>query len=83
MVDALSAVEGTDKPEPGGISLCLYCGAVAIIGPDLVLLTPTAEQLDELVADQEFRTLYTRFGWARQYVMVKASLIRDRENPDR
>lgn len=72
-----------EKPEPGAISLCLYCGAVAVFGPDLTLLPPTEELLDQLGKDREFRQTYTTFSWARQYVMRRESLMRDREDPDR
>jgi negative regulator of sigma E activity len=56
---------------------------VAVFGPDLTMLPPTEELLDELAHDREFRETFTRFAWSRQYVMRNASLLRDREDPDR
>ena len=71
------------EPDPGSISLCLYCGAVAEFGPDLILYPLEKEQLDELEKDRDFIQTYMRFAWARQYVMIKSNLMRDREDPDR
>jgi hypothetical protein len=56
---------------------------VAIFGPELALLPPTKEKLEELEKDAEFRRTYLQFSWARQYVMINQSLMRDREDPDR
>ena len=70
-------------PTPGAVSLCLYCGAVAIFGFDLRLEPPTRELLDELQEDKEFMKTYMNFAWARQYVMIRENLMRDREDPDR
>jgi hypothetical protein len=61
----------------------MYCGAVAVFGPDLALLRPTKEFLDDLVEDVEFRSMFTRFSWARQYAMLNTNLMRDNEDPDR
>jgi hypothetical protein len=82
-LDAASAVEGFAEPEEGAVSLCLYCGAIAMFGPDLILYPVTKEELDELAEDAAFRQTYVNFSWARQYVMIKDNLMRDRENPDR
>jgi hypothetical protein len=61
----------------------MYCGAVAVFGPGLTLAPPTKELLDELGEDKEFRQTYLTFSWARQYVMIQGSLLRDRKDPDR
>jgi hypothetical protein len=85
MLDAASGFGDGDGlvPSSGAVSLCLYCGAVAIFGEDLILRPPTKEELDNLGEDKEFRRSYTGFTWARQYVMLNQSLLRDREDPDR
>jgi hypothetical protein len=82
-LDAATGIDDAGKPSEGAVSLCLYCGAVAVFGPDLTMLPPTEELLDELAHDREFRETFTRFAWSRQYVMRNASLLRDREDPDR
>jgi hypothetical protein len=82
-LDAATAVETTGPPEPGAVSLCLYCGAVAFFGPDLVLRAPTTDELDELGKNGEFKMAWVTFMWARQYVMLRESLMRDRSDPDR
>jgi hypothetical protein len=84
MLDAASDIDQhwPVKPYPGAISLCLYCGAVAIFGPDMILYPPDEQTLDELAQDVEFRQKYTSFSWARQYVMIGRSLMRPGEDPD-
>lgn len=70
------------RPTPGAISLCLYCGAVAVFGPELLLYPPTKEELEELAEDREFMQSYMSFAWARQYLMIQHKLLHD-EGPDR
>lgn len=84
-LDAAAGLDGNeqDRPTPGAISLCLYCGAVAVFGRDLALLPPTEAMLDELQQDAEFRKAYVAFSWTRQYVMRRESLLRDRKDPDK
>jgi hypothetical protein len=83
-LDGASGIDGDDMiPTQGAVSLCIYCGAVALFGPDLRLIPPTDQQLDDLGRDDEFKTQYVRFMWARQYVMLRDSLMRDRSDPDR
>jgi hypothetical protein len=85
MLDAASGFGPTEgaEPEPGAVSLCLYCGAVGLFGAGLVLCAPTEAELDELGEDRDFRQAFTKFAWARQYVMRRDSLLRDRGDPDR
>ena len=70
-------------PEQGAVSLCMYCGAVAIFGPDLILYPPSREELDGMEDDKNFMNTYFQFAWARQYVMIKHSLLRGEGDPDR
>jgi hypothetical protein len=74
---------GDREPCEGAISLCLYCGAVGVFGPDLMLRPPTEAELDEYSEMPEFRKEYTQFIWARQYLMIRENLMRDRSDPDR
>lgn len=85
MLDAASGFGPTKEmvPHEGAISLCMYCGVVSIFGSDLALLPVTREQLDEMETDEDFMRAYMRFAWARQYVMINQSLMRDRDDPDR
>lgn len=84
MLDAATEVAGSARPTPGAVSLCLYCGAVAFFGDDMVLRSPTEEELDDLVKEREFRKTFANFSWQRQYVMIKdQGLMRDRGDPDR
>lgn len=83
MLDAASDLEGQAKPESGSVSLCLYCGAIAIFGDDLVLRRPSRDELDGLFDEQTFRPAFSHFQRMRQYVMLDGSLLCDREDPDR
>jgi len=84
-LDAASGFGPTEGmvPHPGAISLCMYCGAIAIFGSDLRLYPLTEAELDDMRTDESFMTQYMSFAWARQYVMIKESLMREREDPDR
>ena len=82
-LDAASSFDDGGPPARGSVSLCLYCGAVALFGDDLALVAPTEEQLDELFQSGEFKQQWAKFMWARQYVMLRDSLLRDRSDPDR
>lgn len=75
--------EDEGKPVPGAVSLCMYCGAVAIFAEELALRPATKEELEDMEKDSEFRRTYLQFAWARQYLMIEQSLLRDREDPDR
>jgi hypothetical protein len=55
---------------------------VAIFGPDLALRPASKDELDDLATDSEFLQTFAQFSWARQYVMIQQSLLRDREDPD-
>jgi len=83
-LDAATGIGNDDQPEEGAVSLCMYCGAVAIFGEDQRLEKPTRDVLDQLEDLPEFRTAFVRFNWLRQYVMIEADgLMRDRSDPDR
>lgn len=82
-LDAVSNMPGQEaEPHSGAVSLCLYCGAVAIFGPEWLLYPPSKEQLEELEKDKDFIETYMQFAWARQYVMINSKLLHD-EGPDR
>lgn len=84
-LDAATPPPGREDQElgAGAISLCLYCGAIAIFGDDLALRSPTKDELEHMREDREFMNTYMSFAWSRQYVMIQSNLLRDREDPDR
>jgi len=49
-------------PEPGNVSLCVYCLAVGLYTDDLQLRRATPEELKGIMADPEFRRLYAVLG---------------------
>lgn len=84
MLDAATELEGEGSPTPGAISMCMYCGAIAVFADDLKLRKATRLELDELRFDDDFGRQFYGFQWARQVVMLDSSLMRDDgEDPDR
>jgi hypothetical protein len=76
MLDAASNMPGQGgEPHEGAISLCMYCGAVAIFGPEMSLYPPTKEELDQMEKDKQFMGMYMTFAWARQYMMIQQRLL--------
>jgi hypothetical protein len=75
MVDALSSAGEPATPSKGDVTLCLYCGAIAIVDDNLALTPPTEEMLKELKESDEFRRQYVAFAWARQHVMLNSHLL--------
>ena len=75
LLDAADPIHDDTRTEPGMISICMYCGAIGVFGPDLILLKPTKELLDDLAEDHEFMNTFATFQWARQYLALKASLL--------
>jgi hypothetical protein len=75
--------EDQGGPQAGAVSLCLYCGAIAIFEDENFQRPPTKDELDEMRRDNEFMSTYVGFAWHRQYLMIEQSLLRDREDPDR
>lgn len=67
--------EGEEAPEPGAVSMCLYCSAVGIFDDELVLRQPTKDELDECFEDADFRTTFFSFNRARQYLLLEAKLL--------
>lgn len=70
-------------PTPGAVSLCLYCGAIGYFADDLALRAPTDDELTALREDADFRQQWAMFMWARNHVMLRENLLRDRTDPDR
>jgi hypothetical protein len=79
-LDAISPMDDSDVvAKPGAISLCMYCGIVGIIGPDMKLIPPSKEVLDNLELDSEFRSMFSFFQWSRNQVAIRVgSLMRDK-----
>lgn len=75
MLDAMSALEDQADPEPGAISMCMYCGAIAIMGPDLELMQPTRADLEGLAKEDDFARAFVKFQWSRQLVMTESKLM--------
>lgn len=51
-LDAVSATDGSDyAPEPGSLSICAYCGTIAIFEDNMSLRPMTSKEIDELSND--------------------------------
>ena len=53
-VDAASPVDGTGTPEPGSISVCFKCAAVAKYGDDLTIVPLQPEDIEGITSDPGF-----------------------------
>lgn len=60
MDDASSMESAIDKPDPGAVSVCLYCAATAFFDEQLQLREPTEIEWIELSSDAGYR----RVKWA-------------------
>lgn len=47
-LDAATSTDGDFDPQPGSISICAYCGSIAIFKDDMSLRPFTQEEIDEL-----------------------------------
>ena len=45
------------KPQPGDLSICLYCSLPAVFGDGLALRLPTHEEYEDLAADPTVGTI--------------------------
>lgn len=60
-----------EKPEPGNVSLCVFCGVVSIFDMELKLRAPSIEVLDEMSNDLAFMLKFATFSWNRMYMLVR------------
>lgn len=52
--DAVSDVFGDDdKPAPGDVNLCSYCGVLSVFNDDLTIRAPSLDEMEELISDEE------------------------------
>lgn len=61
---------------PGAVSFCIYCGAVSVLGEDMVLVKPDRETLESLSENREFFQMYCQMSWARLRVMAEHGEMR-------
>jgi hypothetical protein len=54
----LSVDDADDRPELGDLAMCSYCGALAVIGPDLTTGPPADEVLEVLASNPAWRADY-------------------------
>lgn len=47
-MNRLSGIGHDNKPEPGSLTICMYCSEVLILGPDLKMVKPTESELAEI-----------------------------------
>lgn len=52
-VCCITSVHGNQKPTPGDISLCFYCGAVNVFAADLSIRSASPLELSEFMSDEE------------------------------
>jgi hypothetical protein len=53
-LDAASELKANGpRPEPGNLSVCIYCGRLRVYTDDLTLRELTDDELDEIMSDPE------------------------------
>lgn len=50
---ASTSVDGTSAPEPGDVTVCLYCGHLMEFGADLKLIEPSDETIVSFVGNPD------------------------------
>ena len=69
-LDSISSVQGDNQPpQPGDITVCLYCGAVMEVGGGLVPQPFTPEEAEELCRDPELMAQLQRVEAARRLTL--------------
>lgn len=70
LLDAAMNANTNERPDPGSLSICLYCGAVTIFGDDLRLRPLTQGEFDELQAQPETLKFLRRASALCHFVMA-------------
>lgn len=50
--DAATCVDGKSLPSPGDVSICLYCGHIAVFSDDMILRPLTSEEMHEVAGNK-------------------------------
>lgn len=64
LLSGARGVDYDDMPEPGHLSVCMYCGALRMYDDDLSLRELTREELAEVMSDQEMSAQILRMRQA-------------------
>jgi RNase P subunit RPR2 len=67
-LDAASSVDDNLRPEPGEITICLYCGHIMAFDDDLSFRELTSKEMIEVAGDPRILAIQR----ARQEVMKKS-----------
>jgi hypothetical protein len=51
LLDGATGVSNRNRPKPGSISICIYCGHIAVFADDLSLRKPTGEEMREIAGN--------------------------------
>jgi hypothetical protein len=50
-LDGASTPDGPDLPDPGDVSVCIYCSSILVFDAELKLALPSPAMLDEILAE--------------------------------
>lgn len=65
ILDAASGVDDDDMPpKPGDVSICFYCGNIAVFGDNLLLRQPTDKEIIALAGDRQLLAVQRARGIA-------------------
>lgn len=52
LLDGATGVDTGNRPRPGSITVCFYCGHVAVIADDLSFREPNDEEMREIAGNE-------------------------------
>jgi len=68
---AATNTTANNRPEPGCVTICLYCGHVMQFGDDMKLVEPSDECLVSLAGDQDFLRAMKIAGLYQKFLASK------------
>jgi hypothetical protein len=66
LLDGATGVDNKNRPRPGSISVCIYCGHIAIFADDLSLREPNDEEMHEIAANETILAIQRARGRLKQ-----------------
>lgn len=52
LLDGATGVDHRNKPRPGSVTVCIYCGHVAVFADDLSLREPNGEEMRDIAGNE-------------------------------
>jgi hypothetical protein len=52
LLDGATGVDTRNRPSPGSVTVCIYCGHISVFANDLSLREPTGEEMREIAGNE-------------------------------